>query len=87
MPELITSDDAAFIATAIRFGNDPSVLQALRARLAAQRAVSGLFDMRAYARDFAALLHAMHERHARGAAPAHIKLQGNQSSQPRPANP
>jgi predicted O-linked N-acetylglucosamine transferase (SPINDLY family) len=87
MPELIARDDAAFIATAIRFGNDPSALQALRARLTAQRAVSGLFDMHAYARDFAALLHAMNARHARGAAPAHIKLQSNQSGQPRSANP
>ncbi|TAN05288.1 MAG: tetratricopeptide repeat protein [Rhodanobacteraceae bacterium] len=76
MPELIADDDAAFIDSAIRFGNDPPVLRALHERLAAQRALSGLFDMHAYARDFAALLHAMDARHARGAGPAHIRLQG-----------
>jgi predicted O-linked N-acetylglucosamine transferase (SPINDLY family) len=56
MPELIARDDKAFIDTAIRFGNDRSVLAALRDRLASQRETSGLFDMQAYARDFAALL-------------------------------
>ena len=77
MPELIARDDAAFIETAIRFGNDPSVLRALHERLAAQRDASGLFDMRAYARDFADLLHAMHARHARGEAPARIGSASN----------
>lgn len=74
MPELIARDDATFIATASRYGNDRSVLKAMHERLASQRKLSGLFDMRAYAQDFAALLHAMHERHQRGAAPVHIAL-------------
>lgn len=74
MPELIAKDDAAFINTAIRFGNDPSVLHALRERVAAQRAASGLFDMHAYAHDFGELLHAMAARWARGDAPAPITL-------------
>lgn len=63
MPELNARDDAAFIETAVRYGNDRSVLAALRERLAVQRQRSGLFDMRAYARDFTALLHAVHERY------------------------
>ncbi len=59
MPELIARDDKAFIETAIRFGNDRYVLGALRQRLAGQRESSGLFDMHAYAADFAALLQQM----------------------------
>jgi len=61
MPELIARDDKGFIDTAIRFGNDHSVLAALRGRLASQRERSGLFDMRAYAEDFAALLRATYK--------------------------
>jgi len=61
MPELIARDDKGFIDTAIRFGNDHSVLAALRGRLASQRERSGLFDMQAYAEDFAALLRATYK--------------------------
>jgi predicted O-linked N-acetylglucosamine transferase (SPINDLY family) len=72
MPELIATDDDAFVATGARLGNDRSVLAALRDHLAAQREASGLFDMRAYANDFATLLRAMHQRHANGEAPEAI---------------
>jgi predicted O-linked N-acetylglucosamine transferase (SPINDLY family) len=79
MPELIARDDKAFIDTAIRFGNDHSVLAALRARLASQRETSGLFDMQAYAEDFAALLLAMHERFGTRLSPQPITLPGRTS--------
>ncbi|MDE2224266.1 MAG: tetratricopeptide repeat protein [Xanthomonadaceae bacterium] len=72
MPELIARDDKAFIDTAIRFGNDRSVLAALRERLTSLRKTSGLFDMQAYAHDFAALLLAMHERSRAGLTPQSI---------------
>lgn len=62
MPELIARDDDDFIAIATRLGNDRTARAALRERLATQRTVSGLFDMQGYARDFAALLHAMATR-------------------------
>src|SRR6185437_6440223 len=74
MPELIARDDKAFIDTAIRFGNDRSVLAALRGRLASQREKSGLFDMQAYAQDFAALLRTMHECFLAGLPPQSIAL-------------
>ncbi|HEY7873307.1 MAG TPA: UDP-N-acetylglucosamine-peptide N-acetylglucosaminyltransferase, partial [Rudaea sp.] len=77
MPELIARDDKAFIDTAIRFGNDRSVLAALRERLAVQRERSGLFDMQAYAHDFAALLHEMDERHREGLPPQTIALRAD----------
>ena len=75
MPELVAEDDDAFVAAATRFGNDRPVLAALRDRLAEQRASSGLFDMRGYARDFAGLLHEMDERHRSEASPAAIVRQ------------
>jgi predicted O-linked N-acetylglucosamine transferase (SPINDLY family) len=74
MPELIARDDAAFISTAIRYGNDPYVLKALHERLASQRKASGLFDMHAYANDFSALLHAMDERNQQRLSPGTINL-------------
>src|SRR6185312_3601156 len=69
MPELIAQDDAAFVATAARFGNDRSVLEALHQRLDTQRATSGLFDMELYANDFAMLLRQMADRDRRGLPP------------------
>ncbi len=74
MPELIARDDKAFIEIAIRYGSDLSVLTALHQRLVKQRQESGLFDMRGYADDFAALLHAMHERQLKGLRPEHIVM-------------
>jgi len=59
MDELNVVDDAAFVATAITLGNAPRSLVDLRERLARQRTSASLFDMRGFARDFAALAHAM----------------------------
>jgi predicted O-linked N-acetylglucosamine transferase (SPINDLY family) len=46
-------DDAAFVATATRLGRDQEALASLRAELARARSESGLFDMDAFAVDFA----------------------------------
>ena len=70
LAEFNVSDDAAFIATAIRLGNDPAARQAARHALAQRRAHSGLFDMAGFARDFAdevaaiARHHGWHDPHA-----------------------
>lgn len=74
MPELIARDDDAFVATAVRLGNDRSVRATLREQLATQREISGLFDMEFYARDFAALLGEMDARHRKGTAPKPIEM-------------
>ena len=63
-------DDEAFIARAVSLGNDPAALGALRKEVARQREASGLFDMGAFAADFAALAHRMHGRRRDGLAPA-----------------
>jgi predicted O-linked N-acetylglucosamine transferase (SPINDLY family) len=62
-------DDAAFIRQAIELGRDPGALAALRLRLQRRRRETDLFDMRRYARDFAALLHAMTQRRRAGLGP------------------
>lgn len=72
MPELIAASDAAFIATAVRLGNDHAALAALRERLELRRDTCGLFDMEVYAHDFAALLREIDERHRKGLPPKPI---------------
>ena len=74
MPELIARDDKGFIDTAIRFGNDRSVLSTLRERLTSLRKTSGLFNMQAYARDLAALLLVMQRRQQQGLPPQSIAM-------------
>jgi predicted O-linked N-acetylglucosamine transferase (SPINDLY family) len=70
MPQLNAPDDAAFVATATRLGHDADARRALRDAVAEARDASGLFDMRAYARDFAALLARMVDRRRAGLDPA-----------------
>jgi predicted O-linked N-acetylglucosamine transferase (SPINDLY family) len=59
MDVLNATDDDAFVAAAIAFGNDRQRLADLRLHLAGRRVASGLFDMQAFARDFAAASRAM----------------------------
>lgn len=65
LPELVAPDLAAYEATAIALAHQPERLAALRERLLAQRAASGLFDPLRFARDMeAALLRAWEARTA-----------------------
>ena len=73
MPQLNARDDAAFIELATRIGRDTTARAALRAELAACRQRSGLFDMRGFAADFAAILRTMSQRHRAGLVPAPLK--------------
>jgi predicted O-linked N-acetylglucosamine transferase (SPINDLY family) len=72
MASLNVADDAAFVETAVRIGRDAALRGALRVEVAERRAASGLFDMRAFADDFAALLERMVERGRSGLAPADL---------------
>ncbi|KMM76267.1 UDP-N-acetylglucosamine--peptide N-acetylglucosaminyltransferase SPINDLY [Xanthomonas sp. NCPPB 1128] len=63
LDEMNAADDAAFVAAAVRLGRDSPALQALRERLHARRADSGLFDMQGFADDFATLLRDTASRH------------------------
>ncbi len=67
---LNVADDDAYVALATLLGNDPQRLAGLRRQLATLRSNSGLFDMRAFAHDFAALAARMAERQREGLTPA-----------------
>jgi len=71
MPSLKVADDA-FVEMAVRVGRDAALRASLRAEIAERRAASGLFDMRAFAADFAALLRRIVERSRTGLAPADL---------------
>lgn len=63
LDDMNVADDAAFVATAVRLAHTPAALAVLRERLQVQRQLSGgLFDMDAFADDFAALLKRVAER-------------------------
>jgi len=72
MPELVATDDRAFVEFAVRVGRDRAFRDALHAKLAERRVASGLFDMRAFAHDFAALMLRMADARRRGSAPADL---------------
>jgi predicted O-linked N-acetylglucosamine transferase (SPINDLY family) len=72
MPSLFACDDVAFVETATRAGRDAAFRATLRAEVADRRTSSGLFDMRAFASDFATLLGRIVERRRRGLAPADL---------------
>ncbi|CAN5706832.1 tetratricopeptide repeat protein [soil metagenome] len=62
-------DDDAYVAMATALGNDPPRLAALRGQVQRLHLESGLFDMLAYARDFATLAERMVDRQRQGLAP------------------
>jgi predicted O-linked N-acetylglucosamine transferase (SPINDLY family) len=70
LPQLNARDDAEYIATAVRLGRDADARAVLRTELAERRHSSGLFDMRTFASDFAALLQRIAQRHRAGQGPA-----------------
>ena len=74
LDELIVADDEAYVALAIELARQPARLDALRARLHNPAARARLFDMQAYADDFAALIEHMAERARAGQPPRDISL-------------
>ena len=74
LDELIVADDEAYVAKAVELARTPDRLDALRARLRDPAVRMQLFDMQAYADDFAALLERMAERARSGQPPQDISL-------------
>jgi predicted O-linked N-acetylglucosamine transferase (SPINDLY family) len=74
LDELSVADDEAYVALAIDLARQPQRLEAIRVRLRDPAIRARLFDTRAYAADFAALLTRIGERACRGEAPADIVL-------------
>ena len=70
LPELVTTDEEGFVATAVQLGRNADALAALQRYLAAQRKASPLFDMAGYARDFHRAVQWIGARHRIGRPPA-----------------
>jgi len=74
LDELIVADDEAYVALAIELARQPARMEALRARLRDPATRARLFDMQAYADDFAALIERMAEHARAGQPPQDISL-------------
>ncbi|MHB8680382.1 MAG: O-linked N-acetylglucosamine transferase, SPINDLY family protein [Rudaea sp.] len=75
MDEMNAASDQEYVDKAVQLARFPPMLATLRSRVEESRASSGLFDMTAYARDFAAALTAMFQRSERGLSPADFEVQ------------
>ena len=72
--ELIATSEEDYVARAIAFATDPALLAAVRAKLAANRTTTTLFDGRAFAHNIEAAFVAMVDRHRAGLPPDAIDL-------------
>jgi predicted O-linked N-acetylglucosamine transferase (SPINDLY family) len=70
MPEMITSSLEEYAALALRLARDPAALAATKAKLAANRDTTALFDTARFTRHLESAYATMIERHWRGEAPA-----------------
>ena len=69
MAEMNVESDAEFVERAVQYGLDASLRLQVREKLLLQTKRSGLFDMKAFSADFAALLRRMSARYRAGHAP------------------
>ena len=72
LPELITTDMEAYERLAIDLATSPDKLADIKAKLAANRLTTPLFDTALFTRHIEAAFTAMVERHRAGQAPDHI---------------
>jgi protein O-GlcNAc transferase len=69
MSELVTTSLDAYEALAFKLATEPTVLGAVKAKLAAHRDTHALFDTARFCRGIEAAYATMHERHRRGEPP------------------
>jgi predicted O-linked N-acetylglucosamine transferase (SPINDLY family) len=74
LPELITTTPQEYERRAIELAKTPEMLAAIRSKLAANRAITPLFDTALFARRIEAAYTAMHRRYQEGLAPARIAI-------------
>lgn len=75
LPELITTNAADYEAVALDFARSPAKLAALKAKLAANRLTTPLFDTATHTRHIEAAYTAAHQRRLDGLAPDHITIE------------
>jgi protein O-GlcNAc transferase len=78
LPELVTHNLDDYEALAARLAGDPSLLHAIRGRLAENRASHPLFDMDRLCRHIEAAYRTMWDVHARGEPPRHFSVEAPQ---------
>lgn len=76
LPELVAYDMVEYETLGLRLAGDAPLLAGYRARLAARRGASPLFDTARFCRDLELAFIAMWERHGRGEAPSGFKAGG-----------
>jgi predicted O-linked N-acetylglucosamine transferase (SPINDLY family) len=74
LPELVTENLVEYEALALRLANDPSMLAAIRAKLAQNRHTHPLFDTDRFRRHIEAAYLRMWEIFARGESPQHFSV-------------
>ena len=74
LPELIAEDDAAYETLALDLARDPARLAALRAKLAANRTTTPLFDTAGHTAALERAFVAVHERRLVGLPPEDIRI-------------
>lgn len=74
MEQMNATSDQDYVDKAVQLARFPPMLEALRGRVEDARHNSGLFDMAAYARDFAATLAVMFQRSERGLTPEDFEV-------------
>ena len=72
LPELITDTENQYEAAAIKLGNNPEMLMALKEKLAINRKSSILFNTKLYTQHLEAAYTQMYQRHHSGLVPDHI---------------
>lgn len=75
LPELVATSEADYAALALDLARDPAKLADLRARLAANRLTSPLFDTAGYTRRVEDAFTHMHQRRLEGLAPEHFNVE------------
>ena len=72
LPELITASLPEYEALAIELAAHPEKMAAIKAKLAANRLTTALFDTPRFTRNIEAAYRQMHQNHKAGLAPEHI---------------
>ncbi|UCV27969.1 O-linked N-acetylglucosamine transferase, SPINDLY family protein [Ferribacterium limneticum] len=74
LPELITHDDASYVALAVELANNPARLAAIRKTLAEQHDKAPLFDTRRFTHHIETAYATMYQRQQAGLPPEHFAV-------------
>lgn len=84
IPELVAEDANSYIDLCVALANDPGRLRSIKAKIAAQRLTSPLFDTQRFTRHLERAYETMVERARKGLAPDHIHVPALPTSDKQP---